>query len=413
MTNFFQNFDNLPFLSSGLNLVKKKVLLRVDYNVPISKGKVTNDYRILKSLPTLKFLLAQKTKIILLSHLGRPKTFADVTKMSLKPVFYHLKTLLPQIEIFFLANNFTSSTKKFIQKMPESSIVILENTRFQDLNTANKESNNDSQLASFWASLADVYVFDAFATAHRQHASTIGVLKYFSPSSVYLGFLMKEELKKFQIFLAKKNSPFTVIVGGGKPESKLPLLAKILPQTDHLIVCGALTYTFWKAKGYEIGNNPVALQYLNEVKNWLKIYSDKIFLSFDFATTKVFADLVPVFKDVANLAKDDLCLDAGPKTLNHIKKILNISKTVVWNGPPGVFEWNNFENGTRVIMKNLVSLDVKTKVILGGGDSVAAAKQFQIDYQQFNHVSTGGGAFLLLLATKKLPVIEAFQNFCY
>ncbi len=393
-------FEKLP-------LDNQTVLVRVDYNVPVVDGKITDPRRIDLTLKTLNYLLLKNCKVILFSHMARPKTLADQANHSLSIVSEYLNQRL-DAPIKFINTSYGQVVKTAVQNLNHGEILMLENTRFNDI-TENQESVPSPKLAKFWASLAKYFVFEAFATAHRVHTSTFTVLDYFPKTHIGYGYLVANEMTVYQKLLRSKIKPFVVIIGGSKPLSKIPLIAKIAKWVDRVIVCGALAYPFLKIKGYQIGKNPTSNEAEKLAAQVLRKFDEKIVLPFDFQTTKSFADDHPVLKTISDLEADDMCLDCGPKSALLFKNTCQNAQMIFWNGPPGVFERQAYSKGTIKILEFLAELsNNNAEVIIGGGDSAAATYQFGFLNVGFIHVSTGGGASLVLLQKEPLPVLKTF-----
>ena len=391
-----------------LPLQNQTVLLRVDFNVPLQDQQITDSRRIDLTLPTIRYLLDKQCRVVLLSHLGRPQNTHDCQTMSLAPVCEYLNKKL-QASVKFLSDSYGTNVQVAVQNLTPGSLLILENTRFNDL-TKFKESIPSPHLAQFWANLADFYVYDAFATAHRRHTSTFTILDYFPATKTGYGYLVRQELKAYQAFLQKPRRPFVAIIGGGKPASKIPLIAQIATWVDKILICGALSYPFLKVLGYEVGKNFADRAVCKLAATVIRKYRAKIVLPDDFATTKSFMQDQFILKSAIEIAPDDLCLDCGPATLAKFATVCQGAQAIFWNGPPGVFEHQPFAFGTKGILALLTELvPQNVAVFLGGGDSAAAAAQFGYLGAGFTHISTGGGAGLMLLQKKPLPVLAALK----
>ena len=379
------------------NLKGKKVIIRCDFNVPIEDGIVKDDNRIRKSLRTIRYARKEGAKVILLSHLGRVKTEEDKEKYSLKPVCEVLSKLLRK-KVKFFDNTRGKEIEEYINNMKEKDVVLLENTRFEDLNDK-KESKNDRALGKYWASLGDIFINDAFGTAHRAHASNVGIASHL-PSGI--GYLMKKELDNMLPVIEKPNHPFTIILGGSKVSDKIGVIENLIDKADYLLIGGGMAYTFLKAKGLEIGKSLLDEEMLDYCKNLLD-KTDKIILPVDSVTSKSLDDNKCEIK--RNLLSDDMGLDIGPETVKLFSKYIKMSKTIIWNGPMGVFENSLYQNGTKGICE---AFNKDQIVIVGGGDSASAV--VNLGYKdRVTHISTGGGASLELLEGKELPGIEAIK----
>ena len=389
-----------------LNLNGKKVILRVDFNVPIADGKIADMKRIDAALPTIKYVLDNGASIILLSHLGRIKTEEDKKSKSLKIVADKLKEMLPN-KITFINETRSKEITKAAKSLKPSEILFLENTRFEDLNKKAESSNNPT-LAKYWASLGDVFVNDAFATAHRAHASTVGIANYVKESA--LGFLMEEEVKELSKLLKDFKRPFIAIIGGAKVSDKLKVLEKLFTIADKVLIGGGMAYTFKKALGKEIGTSIFEQDRIEDVKKYLSLYKDKIVLPIDNAITREFANNPAVFTSSKNdnIPADYMGLDIGPETIRLFSREIANAKTIFWNGPLGVTEFSEYEKGTKAIAIAIAdNKDVFS--VVGGGDSVTAINK--LGYQdKFSFISTGGGASIEFIQNGTLPGIDAIQD---
>lgn len=382
----------------------KKVLVRVDFNVPMQDGVITDDNRIVQALPTIKYLLEEDGKVILFSHLGRVKSEEDKKDSSLAPVAKRLSELLSQ-PVTFIPETRGEALETAIKNMKNGDVLMFENTRFEDVD-GKKESKNDPELGTYWASLGDVFVNDAFGTAHRAHASNVGIASHLEAAA---GFLMEKELRYIGDTVDQPEHPFVAILGGAKVSDKIGVIENLLKKADKILIGGGMAYTFLKSQGYAIGTSICEDDKLELAKSLLEKANGKIVLPVDFVVSKEFkedaAHHVTSFKHIAD---DEMGLDAGPKTIELFKKELKGAKTVIWNGPLGVFEFENFAKGTKAICEILSNLkDAKT--IIGGGDSAAAA--IQMGYaSKFTHISTGGGASLEYLEGKELPGVLSLDD---
>lgn len=380
----------------------KKVIIRVDFNVPIKDGVITDDNRIVESLPTIKYAIANKAKVILLSHLGRVKEESDLIKNDLKPVSVRLSELLNQ-KVTFVPFTRGNEVENTINKMNDGDVVLLQNTRYEDLD-GKKESSNDSKLGKYWASLGDIFINDAFGTAHRAHASNVGIASYL-PSGV--GYLMKKEIDNITPVLHNPTRPFTVILGGSKVSDKIGVIKNLVTIADYILIGGGMAYTFLYSEGYGIGSSLLDKDNVNFCKEMLTKYKDKIILPVDTITGLAITDDTTINTRYINeIPMEEIGLDIGPKTVELFDKYIKNSKTVVWNGPMGVFEIAKFSVGTKKILE---ALKGDKTVIIGGGDTAAAA--IKMGYKNtFTHISTGGGASLEMLEGKSLPGIDAIDN---
>ncbi len=389
-----------------LDLKNKRVLVRVDFNVPLDENlNVTNDIRIVESLPTIKKIIEAGGKAVLMSHLGRPKGERK-PEFSLKPAAERLSKLLGK-EVKLAPDCIGSETEKMVDEMKSGDVVLLENVRFHK-----QEEKNDPQFSEQLAKLGDVYVNDAFGSAHRAHASTEGVTKYIKTCAA--GYLMKKELDYLGSALTNPKRPYCAILGGAKISGKIDVINNLLDKIDILIVGGGMAFTFFKAQGKEIGKSLLEAEKLDLAKELLeKLQSTKIkfLLPIDVVVASEFKNDSPSeIVDVDNIPVDKMGLDIGPKTIKLFSDELIKSKTIVWNGPMGVFEMENYAKGTFAIAKALVEAtenDVVT--VVGGGDSAAAITDAGLE-KKVSHVSTGGGASLEFLEGKVLPGVAALND---
>ncbi len=383
-------------------LDSKRVIIRVDFNVPIKDGKIIDDNRIISSLKTINYAISHNAKVILLSHLGRIKTVDDKEKNSLRVVATRLSELLGK-KVTFINETKGSEVDRIISNMQNKDVVLLENTRYEDLD-GKKESNNDTELASYWASLGDVFINDAFGTIHRSHASNVGIASIL-PSGI--GFLVEEELNALKV-LDNPTRPYIVILGGAKVSDKLGVIKNLITKADKVIIGGAMAFTFLKAKNINTGKSLVEDDYLLFCKDIIDNYPDKLVLPTDIVVSKKIDSSYPSETILINDIKDDdIGLDLGAKTVSEIENILKNAKTVVWNGPLGYYEIPAYQIATKSILKYLTDNNINT--ILGGGDIVAASSE--LGYKdKVSHASTGGGATLEYLEGKKLPGLEVIDN---
>lgn len=383
-----------------IDLTGKRVLIRVDFNVPIRDGKVTDDTRVRAAIPTLKYILDQKPRYIaLMSHLGRPKDAPDPA-FSLKPVVPVLAELLGT-HVAFADDCVGETTRQIANGLPQSGVLLLENTRFHK-----EEKKNDPTFSAQLAELGDVFVSDAFGSAHRAHASTEGVTQHLPAVA---GFLMQKELDYLANAIANPEHPFVAILGGAKVSDKIGVIEALLTQVDNLLIGGGMANTFFKAQGYAVGDSLVEEEALDTAKALMDKGSAKLVLP----TEVMIAD---AFDNAANSkivqAADGIpagwrILDIGPGTVESFREVLKDARTVVWNGPMGVFEMANFAKGTFQIAEILA--ESSTTTIIGGGDSAAAVQQAGLA-DRMSHISTGGGASLELLEGKQLPGVVALND---
>lgn len=381
----------------------KKVFVRVDFNVPMVDGKITDDTRIVESLQTIKYLLANNAKIILCSHLGRPKGTVN-PKFSLKPVYEHLKQLLPSVNIHFAKKFDFDKLRKQTDKLNVGEILLLENIRFLP-----EEEQNDQALSKNLASLADIFVFDAFGTSHRKHSSTYGIAK-FLPSC--MGKLMQKELSIFDELLEKPSRPLVAVLGGAKIGDKIALTENLLSKVNTLLIGGGMCFTFLKALKANVGKSLVDDSQVDFCYNVIKKAIQnkvRIVLPVDFVCAKSLEDREhTVVLKGSQLSDDYMGLDIGPKTIKLFSKYIKRARTLVWNGPMGAYEYDEFAQGTKLIAEKIVK-NKKCKSIVGGGDVVSSIEKYNLQ-SGFYHISTGGGASLMLLEGKTLPCYDVLQD---
>lgn len=387
-----------------LDVSGKKVLVRCDFNVPMNdKGEITDDIRIKSALPTIKYIIENGGKAIIMSHLGRPKGEAK-PEFSLKPISKRLSELLGQ-EVTFADDDrvVSEKTREIVNEMKEGDVVLLQNTRYRP-----EETKNEAGFAEELASLADLYVNDAFGTAHRAHASNVGVSKLL-PSAV--GYLVKKEIDVMGKTMENPEKPFVLILGGAKVSDKIGVIENMLDKVDTILIGGGMAFTFLKAKGYEVGSSLLEEDKIDVAKDLLKKAKDKdvdILLPQDIIVAKEFKNDTE-FKTVSieDMPSDMMGLDIGVKTIETFSEVISSASTIVWNGPMGVFEMDNFAEGTKDIAKAMA--DSQAITIVGGGDSAAAVEQTGLE-DQMTHISTGGGASLEFFEGKTLPGIEAIED---
>ena len=372
-----------------VDLKGKKVLVRVDFNVPVKDGVITNDNRITAALPTIKYILEQGGRAILFSHLGRVKEEADKEGKSLAPVAADLAAKLGQDVKFIPGVTRGAELEAAVNALEDGQVLLVENTRFEDVD-GKKESKNDPELGKYWASLGDgIFVNDAFGTAHRAHASNVGISA--NVDKAVAGFLLENEIAYIKEAVETPERPFVAILGGSKVSDKIGVIENLLAKADKVLIGGGMTYTFYKAQGIEIGNSLVEEDKLDVAKALLEKSNGKLILPVDSKEANAFADYTEV-KDTEGEAVDPgfLGLDIGPKSIAEFDKALTGAKTVVWNGPMGVFENPDFQAGTIGVMDAIVK-QPGVKSIIGGGDSAAAAINLG-RADKFSWISTGGGA---------------------
>ena len=387
-----------------IELKGKKVLTRADLNVPMEDGEVTNDNRIVQALPTIKYILEQGGRVILFSHLGKVKTEDDKKDKTLKPVSDKLSELLDQ-KVLFVPETRGTELESAIDDLKDGESLLFENTRFEDVD-GKKESGNDAELGKYWAGLGDVFVNDAFGTAHRSHASNVGIAENVETVS---GYLMQKEIDFIGGAVDAPKKPFVAILGGAKVSDKIGVIENLLEKADKVLIGGGMAYTFFKAQGKEIGTSLLEEDKVDLAKSLLEAGKDKIVLPEDAVVAEKFdKDAAHKTVSVDEIPEDMMGLDIGPDTVKAFESHLKDAKTVVWNGPMGVFEFENFAQGTIGVCKALAGLE-DAITIIGGGDSAAAA--FDLGYEEdFSHISTGGGASLEYLEGKELPGLAAINN---
>ena len=386
-----------------LELSGKKVLVRADFNVPMKDGQITNDNRIRAALPTLQYILEQGGKVIVFSHLGRVKTEEDKAGLSMKPVAERLGELLGK-DVKFVAQTRGEELENAVAELADGDVLMFENTRFEDVD-GKKESKNDPELGKYWASLGDVYVNDAFGTAHRAHASNVGIASNLESA---VGFLVEEEINFIGGAVDEPKRPFVAILGGAKVSDKIGVIENLIAKADKVLVGGGMTYTFYKALGHDIGNSLVEEDKVSLAKELIDKAGDKLVLPVDSIVAAEFSNDVETEIVGENIPEGKMGLDIGPKTVELFENELKGAKTVVWNGPMGVFEMSNFAQGTIKVCEALAKLEDATTII-GGGDSATAAQQLGFE-EDFSHISTGGGASLEYLEGKELPGIAAISD---
>ncbi|ELN8751261.1 phosphoglycerate kinase [Listeria monocytogenes] len=389
---------------TDLDLKDKKVLVRVDFNVPMKDGKITNDNRIVAALPTIEYILEQNGKAILFSHLGKVKTEEDKEGKSLRPVAVRLSELLGK-EVKFVPTTRGPELEKAIDELKDGEVLLFENTRFEDID-GKKESKNDPELGKYWASLGDVFVNDAFGTAHRAHASNVGIASNLESAA---GFLMEKEIKFIGGVVDNPARPLVAIIGGAKVSDKIGVIENLLTKADKVLVGGGMTFTFMAAQGQEIGKSLLEADKVELAKGLLEKAGDKLVLPVDAVVSKEFSNDAPFHTVSADsIPADEMGLDIGQATIDLFTKELQGAKTVVWNGPMGVFELSNFAKGTIGVCEAIANLTDATTII-GGGDSAAAAMDLGFA-DKFTHISTGGGASLEYLEGKELPGVASISD---
>ncbi len=380
----------------------KRVFVRVDFNVPIENGVILNDKRIRAALPTINYLMDHKAKVVLCSHLDRPKGWDP--KLSLKPVAERLSRLLEK-EVKFIPDCIGEVAEKGVAELSPGEVALLENVRFYP-----EETKNDPEFAKKLAALADIYVNDAFGTAHRKHASTYGITKFVKLAVA--GFLLEKEIKYLERALSNPERPLVLIIGGSKVSGKLEVIENLLKIVDKMLVGGGMAYTFLKAAGYSVGKSLVEEELIDTAKKIMEEADRKgvkFYIPVDSNNADRFAEdaktKLTTYKEIPD---DMMGLDIGPATVELFKEALSDAKTILWNGPMGVFEFEKFRFGTMAIGK-IVAEHKDALRIVGGGDSVAAIEMLGLEHE-IDHVSTGGGAFLQFLAGKELPGVMALTD---
>jgi phosphoglycerate kinase len=401
---------------SDLNIENKTVILRADYNVPVKDGKITDDNRINATLPTLNYLIEKGCKIIILSHFSRIKSLDDINsgKKTLYPVYESLKAKLStKTDVFFSKTNYGEDVVHTVSGLKQGQILILENTRYNDVDTntgelVKLESKNKGDLGKFWASLADIYVNDAFGTSHRAHASNVGIASHIAESCI--GLLVQEELDKLSQGLDKPEKPYVAIVGGAKVSDKLNVIKTLIKEADHVLIGGGMAYTFLKAKNINIGSSLFEEDLIETAKEIIESAGSKLVLPVDHAVSSSFENSDPIYTTDISIPEGMMALDIGLNSIELYKSIISKAKTIAWNGPLGVFEFSNYNKGTLEICKSIADqTHTGAYSIIGGGDSAAAA--IQLGFQKdFSHISTGGGASLSYIERSPLPGIESIQD---
>ncbi|WP_305808724.1 phosphoglycerate kinase [Staphylococcus epidermidis] len=389
---------------SDLDLKGKVVLERADFNVPIKDGEITNDNRIVQALPTIKYIIEQGGKLVLFSHLGKVKEESDKEGLSLKPVAENLSKQLGK-EVIFVPETRGEKLETAIENLNEGDVLLVENTRFEDLD-GKKESKNDSELGKYWASLGDVFVNDAFGTAHREHASNVGISTHLETAA---GYLMEKEIKFIGGVVNDPQKPVVAILGGAKVSDKINVIKNLVNIADKILIGGGMAYTFIKAQGKEIGLSLLEEDKIDFAKDLLENNGDQIVLPVDCKIAKEFSNDAKITEvSINEIPSDQEAMDIGLKTVELFNKELQGAHTVVWNGPMGVFEFSNFAKGTIGVCESIAKLEDATTII-GGGDSAAAAISLGFE-DDFTHISTGGGASLEYLEGKELPGIKAIND---
>lgn len=385
----------------------KRVLIRIDFNVPLDANfKITDNSRILGAIPTIKMVIAGGGKVILISHLGRPKNGPE-NCFSLKHLVNHLSKVL-EVDVAFANNCIGETAETAINNLEEGGVLLLENLRFHS-----EEKMGDTVFAKQLANLADIYINDAFGTAHRAHASTAVIAQFF-PESKYFGLLLEKEISNLEVILENPQKPFTAIIGGAKITGKIDVIMTLLDKVDNLIIGGGMAYTIAKAMGGNIGNSLVEEEKISLAKQLIELAKSKgvnLYLPSDSVNANKFDNNAETnTSKITNIPNGFMGLDIGQESIAKFSEIIEHSKTIIWNGPMGVFEMPNFEKGTREIANAICKVTEKGAYsLVGGGDSVAAIKQFGLA-DKVSYLSTGGGAMLAFLEGKPLPGIEAILS---
>ncbi|MBO5376405.1 MAG: phosphoglycerate kinase [Bacilli bacterium] len=384
------------------DLFGKKVIIRCDFNVPMKDGKIIDDNRLVMSLETINYAINNGAKLILMSHLGRIKAEEDKEKNSLRLVSERLSELLGK-NVLFVPTTKGIELENAINSLNNGDVLLMENTRFEDV-PGKRESGNDPELGKYWASLGEIFINDAFGTAHRAHASNVGIATNL-PSG--LGFLVEKEVNALSI-LNEDIHPYVVILGGSKVADKIGVIENLVTKADKIMIGGGMAYTFLKAKGYNIGTSILDEESIDFCKKIMNEYPEKIVLPLDNIVTKEFSNDVENRNVlVSEFLDDDMGMDIGSNTIDNFCANLDNAKIVFWNGPLGVYEFSKYTNGTERVLEKLVSIDAKT--ILGGGDIVAAASK--LGYKdKVTHASTGGGVTLEFMEGKELPGVVSIMN---
>ncbi len=387
----------------NFNLKNKRVIIRCDLNVPMKDGKITDDTRIRSSIETISYAVKKKAKVIILSHLGRVKEESDKASNSLKEVSKRLSELMG-VNVNFIPFTRGKEVEEAINNMNPKDIIMLENTRFEDIN-GKLESGNDLELSKYWASLGDIFINDAFGTAHRAHASNVGISSIL-PSGV--GFLMQKEIEEIGGVLSKPKKPLVILLGGAKVSDKIGVIENAVKIADYVLIGGGMSHTFYSSFGYNIGLSIFDKESIEFCKKIYESNKDKIILPTDIIVGNSITNETDTrLTTPDNILDNEMGLDIGVETINNFKKILMDAKTIIWNGPMGVFELEKFSMGTRKIVEVLNKS--KAKIVIGGGDTISAINKFGFKNKDA-HISTGGGASLEMLEGKELPGIKAISN---
>lgn len=381
------------------DLRNKKVIIRVDFNVPIKNGNIINDNRIKASLTTINYAIANQAKVILMSHLGRIKSEEDKINNSLKPVAIRLSELL-NINVKFINETRGKKLEDAINNLNAGEVLLMENTRFEDY-PDKLESNCDKLLSSYWASLGDIFINDAFGTIHRKHASNVGISKELDSG---IGFLVEKEINNLEPLIKRVKKPYTIILGGAKISDKIKLIENLAKKANYVLIGGGMAFTFLRSEGFNIGSSIVDNESLDFCHDILEKYPDKIVLPVDVVTAKKIDSKKSKICTISDIKDDDIGLDIGPQTIEIFKKYIDKSKTIFMNGTMGMSENDLFKNGTYEIGAYLEGRNA----VIGGGDTAGAIINF--GFKNYTHISTGGGATLEYLEGKKLPGLEVLKK---
>ncbi|HBA37733.1 MAG TPA: phosphoglycerate kinase [Firmicutes bacterium] len=384
-----------------IDVSDKRVILRVDFNVPIENGKITDTNKIDEELETIDYLVEKKAKVIILSHFGRVKTEEDKEKNSLKPVFEYIKSL-DKYDILFSAVPMGEMLDTMCKNLKPGQMVLVENTRFLDLN-GDLESSCDIQLSMYWASLADLYIDDAFGSMHRNHASITGIPKYL-PSAA--GLLVEKEVVNLRPLIENPDRPFVVVMGGAKLDDKINLIYSLIEIADHILIGGGIANTFLASAGYDVGSSLVSDASLKVASAIMKEFPDKLVLPKDVITSPSYSEKTYELKKIDEIVIDDVIGDIGSKAIENYKRIISTAKTIFINGTVGMYESLPFSNGTQEILR--IISETEAKKIVGGGDAAAATAKFGYK-DKMDFISTGGGATLTYIANRTLPGLEALE----
>jgi len=379
-----------------LEVKNKKVIVRFDFNVTVKDGKILDDTKIIKTLRTIKYLLEQGASIIMLSHFGKVKDEESKAKNSLKPVCEYLSNLIGK-DIIFVSETKGQELSSKCKNLKPGELLMIENTRFEDVPNQ-LESDNDENLAKYWASLGDVFINDAFGSSHRAHASVCGIAKFLPNAN---GFIVEEEVESLNKLIINPNRPFTVIMGGAKVDDKIDLIRSLIPKCDYLVTGGGIANTFLLAKGYNIGKSLANRELVLEVKSLLDKYGDKIIVPVDVVVGKLETDY-QMARELTEIEPDELIYDIGEKTILKIKEVIEKSNTIFVNGTVGLYENKLFERGTKEILNAIANSQATS--IAAGGDSVSSVNYYKLD-DKFDFLSTGGGASLEYIIAGDLPGI--------